>query len=1326
VIDVLKDIVMRKRRSSGTTSPLVGQPRDAAAAHAWDVELQPSALPYLADHRLQGVPVLPGAVVIEMALAAATAAQGATPHLLESIAFQRAVFLAKSGAQSLRVVLAEQDGGAIFQVFSRPADDAQVSDDAYASIGIPRQPPARVQPPAPADLAAIRARCAHELDATAFYAELNQHGNQYGPAFQGIERLWRGDDEALSVLRVPGALEHDHAAYHVPPVLLDAAAQTLLAADQREDTRTVVLLGIEQLRRYHALDMRCWAHARCVAQPSDDTLVGDVRLLDEAGRVAVELLGIRFKRLAAEAPAATQRPPALQIAVAATFTAEPLADALTFWMQQFDTPAEIGFAPYNQPFQQLLDPASLLSTNRSGMNVILLRFEDWLMRAGESADAVDPAERERLLEGRSRYTLPNRMTIAQLNQYETAYLYDEIFTRRTYLQHGITLHDDDCVIDIGANIGLFTLFVQQSCPNARIYAFEPAPPAFAALQTNAALYAANAKVFNCGISDRNAEALFTFYRTSSLFSGYHAEIAQDREAIRAIIRNMLRQRGLADTQSLDQVTDDLLAGRLQSERLVCPLRTLSSVIDEQRIERIDLLKIDAEKSELEILNGIAAADWGKIRQIVIEVHDHTGERLPAIRALLAARGFALHVAEDELLRESGLYTIYAHGSAGMAVRPGDTRSATDARLEQMVRDLSGALHSMRERSTTPHFVCICPASPAALQDADQRALFERLERQMAAALSDLDTLELISAADVFAAYPVPDYDDPLGEQLGHVPYTSGFFAALATLIVRKYQSRRRAPYKVIVLDCDQTLWQGICGEDGPLRVVLDSPRKALQEFMVGQHDAGMLLCLCSKNNVEDVAAVFDLRPEMPLTRAHIAAWRLNWLPKSANILSLAAELRVGLDSCILIDDDPVECAEVQARCPDVLTLQLPADASAIPTFLAHCWAFDQRERTETDRQRTRLYQQNRQREELQSSLTFAAFLAELELRVRVAVPAPDQLTRVAQLTQRTNQFNMTTLRRSEAELRTLIDAAGYECLVAEVSDRFGDYGLVGVLLFTRDPAAIVVDSFLLSCRALGRGVEHQMLARLGQLACEQGRERVDMPYLPSGKNQPGLAFLQSVGARFSTPLREHTRLPQLIDAPAFEHGRLFAFPASFLRDLRYDVGAADAVLGALSDAPPGDDDQARAERADRRVTAAALRRIALELYDVEHILAMIESQKSRERPAAAGAFVAPSNELERAIKSVWQEVLGVADVGITDSFFALGGTSLAAILVASELKRRLDVDISTINLFAQTTIGSLAEMLKSTGEAEWSEKIAVRRQRGEQRRARNIARLRGS
>ena len=1331
---------MQKRSEDATTditSPLLGTQRESAdESSIWEVDLDLASLPYLADHRLQGVLVLPGAVYIEMALAVATASLGETPHLLQEIAFQRAIFLSETSTQFLRAVLSPgMHGGAIFQVYTRAEADEQTvtrAAPAHASIVIPVQPSFRT--PDPVSLAEIRSRCPQELEGTAFYVELSEHGNQYGPSFQGIERIWRGDGEALGMLRVPDALEPERAPYHLHPVLLDAAAQMVLAAEQRKDTRTVVLVEFDQVRRYHAPGIQCWAHAslRGDAPTDGDTLVGDVRLLDELGRVTVELVGICFKYLAAEArPTALRSPSKMRIAVTATFTADPLEDSLAFWMQQFEMPSEIVFAPYNQPFQQLLDPSSLLSTNRNGLNVVLVRFEDWIGADRGYVGVADPDEREQLLAGRSRYTLPNQLEIVHLNQYETSYLYEEIFIRRSYLKHGITLHDEDCVIDVGANIGLFTLFVQQMCSNARIYAFEPAPPAFTALQINAALYGSNVQVFGYGLSDRNTEAPFTFYRNSTLFSGYHTDIAQDRAAIRVIVRNMLRQRGLDDTQSLDRLTDDLIAGRLESETFMCQLRTLSSIIDEQQIERIDLLKIDAEKSELDILMGIAAADWGKIRQIVIEVHDSAGERLQAVISLLKEQEFELIVDEDVLLRGSGLYTIYGQGPANRASQaPCKSRpAAASVGLEQKMEDLVRALRNMRQRSAAPHFICICPPSPTALQDLELRALFQQLEQQMTAALGDLGTMYLITASDVFAAYPVSAYYDQFGDELGHVPYTNRFFTALGTMIARKYHALQRDPYKVIVLDCDQTLWKGVCGEDGPLRIEIDPPRKKLQEFMVRQYDAGMLLCLCSKNNPEDVGAVFDLHPEMPLKREHIVSWRINWNAKSANIKSLAQELQVGLDSFIFIEDDPVECAEVQSYCPEVLALQLPTEASAIPTFLEHIWAFDHLNVTAADKQRTRLYQQNRQREELrQASLTFEAFLAELALQVRISRAETDHFARAAQLMQRTNQFNTTTIRCTEAEIQEAVQTGAYECLVVEVSDRFGDYGLVGAIVFTVDHEAIVVNAFLLSCRVLGKGVEHRLIARLGEIALERGRTRVDIPYLPTGKNQPSLDFLNRVGAQFSAPLRNRVpSLPCLAVAAEAENGFLFTFPAAFLLELRYDPSTADASPSnlLLEEVPDAAGHQTRVA-VGRRMAASLVRRIALELHDVDQILAAREAQKSWQRPPSANAFVAPNNELERTIKGIWQEVLGVSDVGINDKFFELGGTSLAAVLVASEIKRRLDVDISTINLFDQTTISSMAEMLKSTGEEEWSEKIEARRRRGEQRRTRNLARLRRS
>src|SRR5207249_6719101 len=141
--------------------------------------------------------------------------------------------------------------------------------------------------------------------------------------------------------------------------------------------------------------------------------------------------------------------------------------------------------------------------------------------------------------------------------------------------------------------------------------------------------------------------------------------------------------------------------------------------------------------------------------------------------------------------------------------------------------------------------------------------------------------------------------------------------------------------------------------------------------------AGMLLALCSKNNPEDVWDVFAQRLDMPLRREHFAAGRLNWRPKSENLKEIAEELHLGLDSFIIVDDNPVECAEVQAHCPEVLALQLPPEADSIPKFLAHVWAFDHLKSTEEDKGRTRLYQQNIRREGFRhDSLTFKSFLEE--------------------------------------------------------------------------------------------------------------------------------------------------------------------------------------------------------------------------------------------------------------------------------------------------------------------------------------------------------------
>ena len=170
---------------------------------------------------------------------------------------------------------------------------------------------------------------------------------------------------------------------------------------------------------------------------------------------------------------------------------------------------------------------------------------------------------------------------------------------------------------------MFTLFILHQAPNAHVYSFEPSPPAFAALSANATLYGKNVFPFNCGISDHNGEATFTFYNNSSVFSSFHADVELDKAAIQTVVENVLVQTG-TDEESLDTMTEQFMESRLQKQTFPCQLKTLSTIIDEEDIGPIDLLKIDVEKSELHVLRGIRAEHWPKIRQIVVEVHDTRG------------------------------------------------------------------------------------------------------------------------------------------------------------------------------------------------------------------------------------------------------------------------------------------------------------------------------------------------------------------------------------------------------------------------------------------------------------------------------------------------------------------------------------------------------------------------------------------------------------------------------------------------------------------------------------------------------------------------------
>ena len=645
---------------------------------------------------------------------------------------------------------------------------------------------------------------------------------------------------------------------------------------------------------------------------------------------------------------------------------------------------------------------------------------------------------------------------------------------------------------------------------------------------------------------------------------------------------------------------------------------------------------------------------------------------------------------QQLLDENSLVSRNHQGINVHCVRIEDWWRLTGKQTEVVERsahEFAGAVRQNAARFRTNHMVCLCPDSVDALNTAEYAAFSQSVSRSIVEDLADEPGVYTVTMEELQAVYPVRDYADPSADKLGHMPYTPEFFTALGTMVARKVHALKVPRRKVIVLDCDQTLWQGVCGEDGAGEIVIDPARKSLQEFLIDQQSAGMLLCLCSKNNESDVWDVFDHQPQMLLKRDHLVAWRINWQAKSENLWELAAELKLGLDSFIFIDDNPVECAEVEARCPEVLTLHLPAVSEQIPRVLRHAWAFDHLRLTEEDRRRTALYQEEVRREQFHlQSPTFEAFLDGLELRINIAPLESGQLSRVSQLTQRTNQFNFTTIRRSEAEIQQIVGANGMEAATVEVSDRFGDYGLVGAMIYACCPDAIAVDTFLLSCRVLGKGVEHQMFRYLGEKALACGLSHVDVDFVQTARNRPAFDFLNHVAPAVS-----------MDDGQRIHHR----------------FSAADAATARFSTRVPPNVETSASEQsrtqASAAVSSSALARIARDMWEPAQILRSIENARRIKRPSNLSPSLAPRDALEQQLVQLWEKLFGILPVGIHDDFFALGGNSLLAVRLFAQIKRLTGKDLPLVTLFQAPTIQQLAAILRQQGwESPWASLVPIK------------------
>lgn len=419
-----------------------------------------------------------------------------------------------------------------------------------------------------------------------------------------------------------------------------------------------------------------------------------------------------------------------------------------------------------------------------------------------------------------------------------------------------------------------------------------------------------------------------------------------------------------------------------------------------------------------------------------------------------------------------------------------------------------------------------------------RRLLLEAQRRLARRLDDLPGVVLLDAEPWIARAGAAAFHPKLW-YMAKVPFGSGVFKHAVADLRLALQAVAGLARKLIVVDLDDTLWGGIVGEVGWEQLALgghDPVGEAHVDFqrsLKALQRQGVVLAIVSKNEESVALGAIDDHPEMVLRRDDFAGWRINWRDKAANVAELVAELNLGLQSAVFIDDNPVERARVRDALPEVLVPEWPEDPLHYVEALDALRCFAPPSLTDEDLRRAAMYRSERQRGEARAAVgSLDDWLQTLETRIRVALLSAADLPRAAQLFNKTNQMNLATRRMPEAELAGWAEGEDRRLWTFTVDDRFGSQGLTGVLGVEANGERLKVTDFLLSCRVMGRRVEDVMLAVAARHARERGLAGGDAVYAPTAKNAPCLAWFKASPLRFEEATSSfHWEADDAIDFP---------------------------------------------------------------------------------------------------------------------------------------------------------------------------------------------------
>jgi FkbH-like protein len=414
--------------------------------------------------------------------------------------------------------------------------------------------------------------------------------------------------------------------------------------------------------------------------------------------------------------------------------------------------------------------------------------------------------------------------------------------------------------------------------------------------------------------------------------------------------------------------------------------------------------------------------------------------------------------------------------------------------------------------------------------------------------ADAEGVDLVAVDQAAARDGLAAWHDPALWHRAKQEISPAAGPAYGELVARLIAARQGRSYKCLVLDLDNTLWGGVIGDDGLDGIVIGQGSAlgegflAVQEYAKDLARRGVILAVCSKNDEANALEPFEKHPDMVLRRGDIAAFRANWSDKAANLRAIAEELNIGLDALVFLDDNPFERNLVRAALPMVAVPEVSDDPAEVPALLAEAGYFESLAVTAEDRERTAQYQENRARHALQASSTdLDGYLRGLEMRMIWQRFDTLGLQRIVQLINKTNQFNLTTRRHTEADITAIMADAKSFGLQIRLLDRFGDNGIIAIVIGRMtEPGVVTIDTWLMSCRVLGRQVETTTLTLAVNMARALGAHTLRGEYLPTTKNAMVRDHYTKLGFSLVSQAADGASVAELqlhdfVPAPSFIH-----------------------------------------------------------------------------------------------------------------------------------------------------------------------------------------------